>query len=166
MPEIPVPEYKDPKELYAFFGLAYYITSLLEDSVINLTVAMQGKQVEGICVGDLSQILDGFNKDTLGRVIHKARMLFDFSEKDEKDILAVLEKRNYLAHRFWSIHAGNLLTENGWKKMIDELVDIIAFVQSVDGRMTVLWKRALKHFGVTEEMLGEEVARWKAEMQC
>ncbi len=47
---IPEPNYDDPKELYAFFGLAYYNAALLEHDVLNLAVAMLAKQDEQVTV--------------------------------------------------------------------------------------------------------------------
>ena len=56
---VPEPEYDDPKEVYAFFGLAAYWIQLLEQGILNLWV---GLRISGLKVPtweDVRNFYDG-----------------------------------------------------------------------------------------------------------
>ena len=50
----PAPNYDDPKELYAFFGLAFYKANVLEHGVMNLAVALLAQGNLGITVAEVA----------------------------------------------------------------------------------------------------------------
>lgn len=77
MPEIPASEYDGPREVFAFFGLAYYQAAVLEHGVLNLAVAMVGKSTPGITLADLDKFYDSFEHHTFGRVINAAKSKVD-----------------------------------------------------------------------------------------
>lgn len=153
---IPEPNYDDPKELYAFFGLAYYNAALLEHGVLNLAVAMLAKQDLGITVGDVNKLYESFDKATFGRIINRAKKLFTFPDDVEADLKKALDYRNYLAHKFFVVHDTDLLTPKGRNGMIDELNDIIRFLKPLDARMDVIWKSAWETFGITQEWIDQQ----------
>lgn len=153
---IPEPNYEDEKELWAFFGLAYYKTNVLEQGVVNLAVAMQARGVKGITVGDVDSLYDAFDRKTFGRIIRAARTLFDFPEKLEVDLEKALEYRNYLAHIFFLSHDADLLTPKGKRKMIDELIDILNFLNPLDEAIDEIWTRAWEPLGITKEWIEEQ----------
>lgn len=153
---IPEPDYEDEKELWAFFGLAYYKTQVLEQGVVNLAVAMQARGVEGVTVGDVDSLYDAFDRKTFGRIIKAARTLFEFPEEVEKDLEKALEYRNYLAHRFFLSHDADLLTPEGRRKIIGELIDILKFLNPLDEIIDEIWTRAWEPLGMTKEWIAEQ----------
>lgn len=159
-PQIPKPDYDDPKEIYAFFGLTYYKTAVLEHGVMNLAVALLAKQVPGITVGDVDRLYDSFDKKTFGQIIKAAKAKFAFPEELEADLTTALEQRNYLAHRFFIEHDIDLLVPPGRRKMIDELIEILKHLKSVDARMDELWMSAWESFGITKEWIAEQMQKY------
>ncbi len=159
MPDIPDPEYDDPKEVYAFFGLAYYQAAVLEQGVINLAVAINAQEIEGVTIGDLKLLYNSFEDKTFGQIIHIAKTKFQLPEELENDLNVAREKRNYLAHKFFAINAENNMRLAGRKKMIKELVEILSFIQDVDLRMDAYWIDAWKVFGVTKEWIQQETKK-------
>jgi len=153
---IPEPNYEDPKELYAFFGLAYYNAALREHGVLNLAVAMLAKQDLGLTVGDVDKLYESFDKATFGRIIKQAKELFPFPNNVEADLEKALNYRNYLAHKFFVVHDTDFLTPTGRNGMIDELIDIIRFLKPLDARMDVIWKSAWEAFGITQEWIDQQ----------
>ena len=116
MPEIPKPDYNDPKEVYAFFGLAYYQSAVLEHGVLNLAVAMLAKGVPGITAGDVVRLYESFDKSTFGGIIKAAKAKFDMPSDLQIDLALALEKRNYLAHRFFIVHDIDFMMDSGRRK--------------------------------------------------
>lgn len=153
---IPEPYYEDEKELWAFFGLAYYKTGILEQGVVNLAVAMQARGVEGITVGDVDSLYDAFDRKTFGIIIRAARTLFDFPDGVAADLEKALEYRNYLAHRFFLSHDADLLTPEGKRKMIEELISILKFLNPLDETIDEFWMGAWEPLGITKEWIAEQ----------
>lgn len=163
MPEIPKPDYDDPKEVFAFFGLAYYQAAVLEHGVLNLAVAMLAKRVSGITAGDVERLYESFDKSTFGQIIEAAKVRFEIPSDLEADLAFALEKRNHLAHRFFVVHDIDFMTPSGKRKMINELVEILEHFQSVDSRMDEIWMRAWESFGITKEWIEQKTREFVSE---
>lgn len=157
-PEIPEPDYDDPKELYAFFGLAAYCAQLVEQGLTNLLVGLAIVKKHKPTWGGVSFLYDGADKKTLGRLLRDIGKLIPFKEGLEEELQEVLEKRNYLMHRFFVEHNENLLRKQGRRKMIDELRGIIVAFQAVDPRVDELWLSIWSKYGITEERIERELA--------
>jgi len=162
MPEIPKPEYEDPKEIYAFFGLTYYKAAVLEHGVLNLAVALLATETPGITVGEVDKLYEKFDKKTFGQVISAARNKFDFPADLEAHLEKALQQRNYLAHRFFVDHDIDLQVPDGRCQMIDELIGILRHLQSVDERMDELWLSAWEPLGITKEWIEEKMQEFVA----
>ena len=161
-PQIPQPNYDDPKEIYAFFGLTYYNAAVIEHGVLNLAVAMLAKNVPGITVGDVDKLYKSFDKKTFGQVINAAKAKFAVPSDFEADLALALEQRNYLAHRFFVDHDIDLAIPSGRRKMIDELIEILKHLRSVDTRMDALWMTAWESFGITKEWIEQQMQEYVA----
>ena len=162
VPEIPQPDYDDPKEVYAFFGLAYYQAAVLEHGVLNLAVAMLARNIPGITVGDVDTLYESFDKHTFGQVINVAKSKFDIAPDLEADLSVALQYRNYLAHRFFMVHDIDIRLPSGRRKMIDELIEILAHLISIDVRMDEIWMNAWRSFGLTKEMIESHLQEYVA----
>lgn len=159
-PNIPIPNYEDPKEIYAFFGLTFYKANVLEHGVLNLAVALQGKKVQGITVGDVNDLYESFDKKTFGHVISIAKKHFNFSDAFADELNIALNQRNYLAHRFFIDHDIDMLTDSGRRNMIDELVDILKHLIKVDLEMDEIWMSAWEYLGITKEWIEQEMEKY------
>ena len=71
----PEPDLDDPKEVYAFAGLALYEANLLESSLINLTTVLQLERVSAITRQVFDSVYEGFESKTLGQLLRAARGL-------------------------------------------------------------------------------------------
>jgi hypothetical protein len=162
-PQIPAPDYDDPKEIYAFFGLTYYTAAVLEHGILNLAVALLAKNAPGVTVGDVDRLYESLDKQTLGQVINAAKAKFVFPKDLEADLADALTQRNYLAHRFFVVHDIDLLVPSGRRKMIDELIEILKHLKSVDARMDELWMRAWESFGITKEWIEQKMQEYVAQ---
>ncbi len=163
MPQVPKPDYDDPKEVYAFFGLAYYQAAVLEHGVLNLAVALLAKRVPGITAGHVVRLYESFDKSTFGEIIKAAKAKFDIPSGLQTDLALALEKRNYLAHRFFVVHDIDFMMDSGRRKMIDELVEILEHFKSVDMRMDEIWITAWESLGVTKEWIEQKTREFVSE---
>jgi len=157
MPEVPIPDYDDPKEIYAFFGLTFYKAAVLEHGVLNLAVALLATDTPGITVSEVDKLYESFDKKTFGQVIRAARQKLDFPTDLEDDLEDALIQRNYLAHRFYMDHDIDLQRADGRRQMIDELIEILKHLQSVDARMDDLWMSAWEPLGITREWIEKKM---------
>ena len=158
--KIPEPDYEDPKEIYAFFGLTFYKANVLEHGVLNLTVALQAKNVPGVTVGDVNNLYESFDNQTFGRVISVAKKHFNFSDSFSDDLNIALNQRNYLAHRFFIDHDIDMLTDSGRRDMIDELIEILKHLRKVDSEMDEKWLSAWEYLGITKEWIEKEMQKY------
>ena len=161
-PQIPEPDYDDPKEIYAFFGLTFYKANVLEHGVMNLAVALLAKDVPGVTVGHVDRLYESFDKKTFGQIMNAAKAGFDFSDSFAKELKVALDHRNYLAHRFFIVHDIDILTESGRRKMIDELIEILKHLKKVDREMDEMWMSAWEHLGITKEWIEEQMQKYVA----
>ena len=162
-PQIPEPDYDDPRGIYSFFGLTSYMANVLEHGVMNLVVALLSKDVSGITVGDVDRLYESFDRKTFGQVIRVAQARFDFSESFAAKLELALDHRNYLAHSFFIIRDIDILTKSGRRKMIDELIEILEHLKKVDQEMDKMWISAWEHLGITKEWIEEQVQNYMAQ---
>lgn len=152
-PEIPDPEYDDPKELYAFFGLASYCAGLLEASLINLLAAIRISSPGVIPAVHSDEIFDALSGLTFGQLLKETQKVVRISPATLELLEEARQKRNYLIHRFFFAHAETALTSGGIQKMIDELRDMALLFRRADEKADALWRRAWKAIGATDEQM-------------
>ncbi len=126
--EIPDPEYDDPNELYAFFGLTFYRVQVLEQGVVNLAVALNVRGKGSVSVGDVLRLYEDYGGRTFGKVLHAVKQLTTIPHSLEADLKKALDYRNYLAHAFFVRHSEDALSEKGRHAMINELRTMLEFL--------------------------------------
>lgn len=156
-PSIPVPDYNDPKELYAFYGLSVYCAQLLEQGIINLLVGLKIIEKQAPTYGDVTNLFEDSNDKTMGNLLKTVREISPFSSELDNKLKEALQKRNYLIHDFFDEHTDDLLTDDGKRKMIDELVNIIKLFKEVDPQVDDLWLGIWNKYGWTEEQIEKEL---------
>jgi hypothetical protein len=149
----PEPNYDDPKELYAFFGLAFYKANVLEHGVLNLAVALMAEGNLGVTVDDVNRLYKSFETKTFGQVLRVAKARYNFTEEFSREIDQALAYRNRLAHEFFREHDINHMSESGRRKMIDELIVIFTHLAKVDRGMDEYWMSAWAKYGLSKEWI-------------
>ncbi len=158
-PPIPGPEYDDPKEVYAFFGLTFYCAQVLEQGLVNLAVALKAKGVPGVTFGHVGELYERFGTQTFAQLLGATRKVVDFPAEWERDLMEAVKKRNYLAHRFFVEHSYDHATDQGRRKMIDELREILAFLKKTDRALDDVWHKAWEALGITQEWWDRQARR-------
>lgn len=163
MPAIPEPNYDDPKEVYAFYGLAMYTAQLVEHSLLNLAAVLQLRAK--VITRDLfDATFYDLDKKTLGKLLTVTGSLMQFSEQTDLILEDVLRKRNYLTHHFFREHAATFLHPHGRRQMSDELRVLIADFQAADRLLTPIYLSLWKRYGVDQAFIEREIQAMKNEV--
>lgn len=160
-PEIPEADYEDPREVYAFFGLAAYCAQLIEQGLTNLLVGLAVSRKKHPTVGDVKSLYEDTDKKTLGRLLRDIGKLVTVQDGLEEELHQILQKRNYFMHHFFVEHSENLLHGQGRRQMIDELRDIIVAFKVADRQVDELWFSIWNKYGITEERIERELGSLK-----
>jgi hypothetical protein len=156
---IPEPDYRDPKELYAFFGLTYYHAQVLEQGLVNLAVALQAKGIGNVTVRDVIDLYESIDEKTFGNVLNAARKLTRIPASIDADLQTALNYRNYLVHRFFVEHSESMLTQAGRVRMIDELRSMLKFILQVDAEFDKIWLAAWGVLGIDQKWFEKQFER-------
>lgn len=157
--EIPEPDLDDPKEVYAFFGLAMYWVQVFEHSVTNLAAGLRFSTAPLISKALFDSVFQKLDQETLGGLLTATRSLISFPSDIDKQLTLCLKKRNYLTHRFFKTHSLNLLHSNGRELIIYELKSIIEMFIDADEVVTPMYYEIWKKFGIDEEWVEQELQK-------
>lgn len=152
----PEPNYEDSKEVYAFFGLAFYKANVLEHGVLNLAVALLAQGNLGVAVVDINQLYESFDTKTFGHILRVVKERYSFSLEFLRELDQALVHRNHLAHGFFKKHDINHMSKSGRKAMIDELIDIWMHLSKVDRIVDEYWMSAWEEQGITKEWIEKQ----------
>ena len=140
--EIPELNYKDPKDIYAFFGLIYYYMNVFETDLHTFYTLLYTKKYihtkpDKIMImkltKNLNEKLNSFEKKTLGQIINEIKNIADGSVLSEFEKMFSLQekvnkKRCYLAHEFFFKYDHAFCRPNGRKTMLNDLTEIFIFI--------------------------------------
>lgn len=166
MPGIPIPDYDDPKEIYAYFGLAAFAANLLESSLINWTVALRLGNLSGTKRQDFETAFGHFEKRTLGQLLRATRELTAVPTDLDSVLTKALSERNRLIHHFFREHAVNATHPAGQKVIIGELSSMIKTFDHADALITPIYLSIWEHFGVNETIIQQELAELLRETEA
>lgn len=154
--DIHEPEYDDPKEPYAFFGLAAYYAQCFEKSFVLLITTAEAIQASGVIQKkrlSLDEMFSKFDRETLGRLIQHASKLTKFDPDLAQNFLDLLQKRNYLMHHFFYKNSFHMITYVGRRKILDELRLLAQAFQKADRALRKIYEPLWRRIGMTDEMM-------------
>ncbi len=141
------------KEVYARFGLAYYLSECLNSGLVTLAALLDFGEPRYMTRPRLEEKLSYSSSLTLGKLILKleTKVSQDLFEK----LRGANEKRRYLAHRFWFEQVNLMTTVKGIGEMIAMLEEMQDYFEKVDSEVQDLCVEKLHEIGVTDEDLQE-----------
>lgn len=157
------------KDVFAHYGAAMYYAQCMEQSMMLIIMFLDHypralERVKSRVEWELGidAYWDSASKKTMGRLIsHLNDLKFPTAELQKK-LKTALEKRNFIAHHYFSERAIEITTDNGCEDMILELQDVQMYFQEIEvGFNRVVDELALS-YGLTEEkkkLLTEEMLR-------
>ena len=96
--EVPTPDYDDPKELFAFFGLTFYAAQLLEQGIVNLAVAARAAGNQQITPQLINDLYDSVDRNTFGQVLRIVRGTVSLPNEEVKGISPITSNWTYLLY--------------------------------------------------------------------
>lgn len=145
------------KELFATFGLAYYISENLHRGLSIFYALSSFENMHDMTIPRYEEKLVEVFSLPLGIVIGKVKPVIPRDLQIRLD--EALEKRNYLAHHFWFESANNMQSASGINAMLLDLNQIREMLDELDSEIYQLATQRLTEFGVTAEMLEEHKQR-------
>ena len=119
----------DLKELYFKFGLTAEMAQVMEVEAGNFALTFITAWFDPSKITDelreiFRALIDDVNTRTFGNLVRHIRSATQLDDKIIEIVESALEKRNYLIHKFFRSHNFAIHSEEGRKKMRDELDEI------------------------------------------
>ncbi|WGJ15603.1 hypothetical protein QEV83_04860 [Methylocapsa sp. D3K7] len=165
------------KEVYAHFGLAYYMAGVFESGLANailqldyLTQVAKDYRLKERENFDLAAYEAGFDAFlakqytlSLGNLVKRAQELAEMGTDLKAQIVEAKACRDFLAHHFFRERAVELCKRNGRDTMIAELVTARTIFDRVDQALTEFIEPYRKKLGISNELLTKHTARFLEE---
>jgi hypothetical protein len=149
------------KTVYAHFGLAIYVSQVLEHGLANaLLVCDLVPRAGKVATPETwPEKVDSFYeaqfKRTLGSLVHRLREVTRVPPDLEKLLGQALEKRNWLSHHYFRERAMEFLSESGRDRMIAELEEARDLFDAADKALDAVVRPIRQRYGYSEEMLAK-----------
>lgn len=129
-------------ELYKLYGIAAHNCCNIEYRIVYLLLGPKWKQTEGLTPEKVTEVYDKLQRLPLGALLKEYKQHFKFTEKQIALMENVLEKRNYLTHRFFGTYGKKMHDPAIQKQMVTELKELILVFQSVSRSLDPeTWKK-------------------------
>ena len=159
---IPEREGSDPKEVFAFFGLAAYHGQVLEQELIIFAVMLHLSGRTRITRDDVERLFQAFEVRTFGQLLREARALAAVPSDLEGKLTEALNRRNDLAHRFFARRTEDFMSDTGRGEMIEELRAVALLFDEVDAAVTTIREPFSRKVGISEELARNELEKMLA----
>jgi hypothetical protein len=162
------------REVYAHFGLAYYLAGVLESglALALLQVEFLTQQKAAIVregrrhfdrarfERDFDDYLHGQHALTLGNLIKRIQQLSNTPDDLKADLLCAKQTRDFVAHHFFRERAEEFMTKRGRDQMIAELRQAQALFNAVDERLSQFMRPIREKIGMVDEILEPHIDRY------
>lgn len=152
-------------ELYAEFGITAEKAQVLEVEAGNVALSFVALFVDTSRIGPeerefFRQLVDDVNGKTLGALLRSIKSWANFDEALLTIVDEALERRNYLAHRFFPSHNFAIFSEAGRQVMIEELKTIQGTLDRAHSALSAVSALLVKMAGHPEaiEAVAEQLA--------
>lgn len=167
--EIALEEYENEDEdgkhklVYAYFGLAIYFSQLLEEtfSIMLWTNRIFKKQAKSS--EEINDIIDSIenSKKTMGNLLNEVKQNYGLSEAHIKHLEDILNRRNYLIHKYFRVEIHKFYSHVGRKEMIKYFCDFIDQSGEIDEQLNQYFLSYKLRLGFTDERIAEMVNEMK-----
>lgn len=151
--------------IYSYFGLAIYFSQVLEEtfSIMLWTDRIFKKKVKS--GKEINEIIEAIEKSkkTMGNFINEVRQSYSLTEKLISDLKDVLEKRNYLVHKYFKIEIQKCYSDLGRKEMLEYFGNFIDQTKSIDSELNSYYSEYTRRMGITNQKIEQLVNEMKQE---
>ncbi len=141
------------KEVYARFGLAYYMSECLHRELANDFAMLSFSDPAHITRPRVEEKLAQAFSMTFGQLVQDLEPLLPDNIIQKLD--SALQKRNFLAHHFWYERSHLMFSNEGLATMAEELIDCYMCFQELNREVTSHCRPHIHALGLTEDHLNE-----------
>jgi hypothetical protein len=138
------------KEVYAHFGLAYYLGEVLHRGLCNTYALLSFEKPKDITRPRLEEKFSYAFSLTLGQIMRELEPFFPLHLN--KELQVALAKRNFLAHHFWYERIHLMSNEPGLTQMLNELHETSQLFEELDQKVNDILKPHRIRLGLTDEV--------------
>lgn len=145
------------KLMYAHFGLAVFYTQCLEETFSLMLCSERIAKKKSINKQEVNEIIESIEsaKKTMGKFIHDVKDCYNLPEQLVIDLKQILEKRNYIIHKFFKIEIRKTFSDSGIKDIIKYFCDFKDEVKRIDNELMKYNDIHQKKLGVTDQEINE-----------
>ena len=141
------------KEVFAQFGAAYYHSEVLHRGLCNIYALATFEKAEDITRPRIEEKLALAFSLTLGQIVEKTKGVF--SGGIQRRLEVALDKRNYLAHRFWFERSPLMFSEPDLLGLRQELLELTNLFGELDEAITESLDPRRQAMGLTDDLIQE-----------
>lgn len=142
------------KEVYARFGLAYYLSECLHNQVCITHVICGFRGPKDATRPRVEQKMKWAYRQMMGPLVEAIRP--HIPPECDALLAQALQRRNKIAHGFWSEKIHLMGTEDGMHSLLAELQEVSDVISAADAQLTQVYQGMRHRLGITDE----------AEKQC
>lgn len=145
------------REVFTQFGVAYFHSEVLHRELCIISALVTFEKIEDVTRPRVEETLTHAFSLTLGQIVEKTKGLFPSDLQQQLEV--ALDRRNYLAHRFWFERNHLMFSEQGLLKLRQELIEITKLFSDLDEATTEYFMPKFRMMGLTDELLQERLSR-------
>jgi hypothetical protein len=143
------------KEVYACFGLAYYMTECVHRGLVQ-SIALLPLDKLSATHPRIEERFGAYEKLTFGQLMPHAKEVLPSALHESLDW--ALARRNFLAHGFWYERIHQMSSVDGKQHLVEELEETATSLRSLNRAIDDLVLAHQRHLGMTQDA-------WEAALQ-
>lgn len=152
---------KHSKEVFAYFGLAVYVSQVLEHQLASMIVLLKLSQGKVPTEQHFEELFERKFGSTLGQLVHEIKHTYSLTAAEIEELNEVWKQRNFIVHDFFKERIHDTFTEEGRNEIISELEQFRYRVQKLGQILEQYSHQFMQQIGVTEEMVASELSKVK-----
>lgn len=118
-------------ELYRMYGTAAHNCCNIEYHIVYHLLGPKWREIERLTPEEVTQVYDKLVRLPLGALLKEYTARVQFTSEQLRLAEKVLDRRNYLMHRFFGEYGKKMHDPSVQKEMIEELNELILLFQRV-----------------------------------
>lgn len=151
------------KLVYAYFGLAIYHGQCLEETFSIMLYSDRIFKNNINTNKEVNEIIDAIenSKKTMGNFIKEVKKSYNLTTSIVSQLDKILDKRNYLIHKYFKLHIQKSFSETGQLEMIKYFCEFIDKSKLLDEQLREYYVKYTESFGITEEKIKQLMVEMK-----
>ncbi len=151
------PDAQQRRETFARYGLVMFNAQCVEISLSILVSSVFNKDFLPSDLARREEINDEVFSKTIGQLVKQLRKQIQVPANLDHTLEEGRKKRNWLAHEYFWVRAGEILTSRGRAKMIDELDDLSEWFSKLDAHLTSIYEKWAKKIGIQQDKIDDGI---------